>query len=632
MKKISKIELENSRAYYDRMTFSLSQGENLLLYGENGSGKTSLYKSLNDFIQSFYTHVIYTNNRYKPSEAFGEVKLSIGDFDETTHQFSNVMDYSFGKGADNTAVENTGFMKALALSKGFLNYRDLLKVYLTDEDNPNLFNVIVLSLLKNHVPIAQGLSTSIQIEWKELNDDIFKVYNRNENKHRRGLSRLKKFEEVIRAVLDSLFEDVNKYLGDYFDYFGLKVEYALVPMKFEYNDCKCHWYIPQDLRLGIKLDNATVASYTEGLNEARLSAIAICLYLAALRANPGDKLRLMFLDDIFIGIDSVNRRPILKILDREFKDFQIIIATYDRAWYFMAKKYLEKGHKAGWKFANLFSLPMSVGEVNFTVPIMSEGLSNYDVAKEYLHGKRDIDLPAVANYFRKALEERISTEYLPKELFFSDDYSIVPGFKLTNHVDSLSNLFSLIGEDLQYINTIDTFLHPLIHPLSHFDEESQVYRSELIQVEKAIAGLSIQIDNLSKKCVLLLGKGNKVAIHYDTVDGTYKSTYHILLEDNIWLYKDATGVGKISSGKCRTCYMEGCLDGSILKPCGIGPDAIKFSYASLDEGLKKIYDYEVNHNHHNVIAHHEYDIVEIIVGKVERECLHVRIERLLAGM
>ena len=38
MKKITKIEIENSRAYYDRLPFSIEKGENVLLYGENGSG------------------------------------------------------------------------------------------------------------------------------------------------------------------------------------------------------------------------------------------------------------------------------------------------------------------------------------------------------------------------------------------------------------------------------------------------------------------------------------------------------------------------------------------------------------------------------------------------------------------
>lgn len=48
---------------------------------------------------------------------------------------------------------------------------------------------------------------------------------------------------------------------------------------------------------------------------------------------------------------------------------------------------------------------------------MTVGTSAYNRAKEYLHGQRPVDLPAAANYFRKALEELISEKYLPKELF-----------------------------------------------------------------------------------------------------------------------------------------------------------------------------------------------------------------------
>ena len=120
MKRIRKIEIENSRAYYDRQEFILNKGENLLLYGENGSGKSSLFKSINDFIQSFYCHVNYTQNRYKTADADGGVLLSIGDYDQKNQQFSNVVDYRFGMGVDNTQVDNTGFMKALAVTRGFL--------------------------------------------------------------------------------------------------------------------------------------------------------------------------------------------------------------------------------------------------------------------------------------------------------------------------------------------------------------------------------------------------------------------------------------------------------------------------------------------------------------------------------
>ena len=57
MKKITKIEIENSRAYYDRLTFSMEKGENVLLYGENGSGKSNFVTCidlLRKSIESFY--------------------------------------------------------------------------------------------------------------------------------------------------------------------------------------------------------------------------------------------------------------------------------------------------------------------------------------------------------------------------------------------------------------------------------------------------------------------------------------------------------------------------------------------------------------------------------------------------
>lgn len=629
MKRIRKIEIENSRAYYDRIVIQLEKGENLLLYGENGSGKTSLYKSLNDFIRSFYTQVSYTPNRYKQIGDVGEVLLSIGDCDPNTKQFSNLVDYRFGEGVDNTNVQNTGFMKALALSKGFLNYRDLLKVYLYDETNPNLFDFFVLHLLKNHVPLAQGQNVSIEKEWNALNDDIFYVYSSNANKHHRGKNRLTDFERVLRSVLTNLFTEVNRYLNDYFSNFGLIVNYTLQPMTFHYGRGKWEWHIDQNLRLTVSSGNTQVANYTEGLNEARLSAIAICLYLAALKANSGSDLKVMFLDDIFIGIDSANRLPILEILNQEFNDFQIIIATYDRSWYCMAKNYITSHTPESWKFVNLFSLPKTDGGRTFAKPVMTDGNSPFDRAKDYLHGNRDIDLPAAANYFRKTLEEMLL--HLPKELFLSNDYTVIPGFKLTQRVDSVKSWFNLLGFDMSNICCVETYLHPLIHPLSHYDEEAQIYRGELIKVEDAIKGLMVQIEEIPNRCKLLYGKGNDLCIRFDTADGSYKSNYFVTLDDNLWLYRDVAGNARLTDCKCRMKYMDGEENGNALRPF-IPSKKTWFNYPSLDEALNQIYDYEVNSLHHNVIPCADYDKVFYVKEMRIKTCIQVRRDELLAAM
>ena len=631
MKRISRIEIENSRAYYSRLTFSLDKGENLLLYGENGSGKTSLYKTLNDFIQSFYSPVEYTQNWYKPAGAVSEIVLRIGDYDQATRQFSNELDFRFGEGVDNTNVQNTAYLKALALSKGFLNYRDLLKMYLYEEDTPNLFDFFVLNLLKNHVPLAQGMRNSIIKEWKLIQDEIFQVYHRGENKHHRGLARLTFFETALRAVMDDLFAEVNRYLNTYFGNFTLQIGYDLKPMVFSYGNRKGEWNIRRDLRLNVSYGHAHIDGYTEGLNEARLSAIAICLYLAALRSNPGADMRLMFLDDIFIGIDSSNRLPILKILNQEFFDFQIIIATYDRSWYCLATKYLTNLNPDAWKYMSLFSRPINDNGLQFMEPVKVNGDSLFERAKQYLHGGREIDLPAAANYFRKALEELLSDKHLPREMFLNDDYSVIPGFKLTTHVKAVTRLFSQVGLDLNNIQVVDAYLHPLIHPLSHYEDEAPMYRNELIEVEKAICGLMEQINVFPHKCRLLEGKGNELCIQYNKADGSYLSNYFVTLEDNLWLYKDGSGNAKLTDCRCKMFYMDGEENGVALTPY-VPSHNTKLRYVSLDDALRQIYDYEVNNKHHDVVPSNDYDIVFVSVEKKVKKCIKTKRNALLSLM
>lgn len=633
MKRISRIEIENSRAYYDKLTISLDKGENLLLYGENGSGKTSLFKALNDFIQSFYKPVAYTRNRYKIRGETGEIKLSIGDFDSASRQFLNTLDYSFGEGIDNTNVQNTGYIKALAQAKGFLNYRDLLKVYLYEVDNPNLFEFFVEKLLSNHIPLAQGGRVSLLEEWIKTRDDIKIVNNRNSLKHRRGKEELVVFEARLRAVLDSLFAEVNRYLANYFPNFILNLGYDLKPMRFSYGvkQGRENWTITHDLRLAVSSGRAPIKYYNEGLNEARLSAIAICLYLAALRANSGSDLKLMFLDDIFIGIDSSNRTPILRILNQEFQDFQIIMATYDRSWYCLAKKYLNNLNPGAWKCVSLYTKPKYDHGIEFIEPVLVQSDSLFDRAKKYLHGGREFDLPAAANYFRKTIEELLSEHNLPKELFFLDDFSLIPRHRLTKYVEAVSRLFSKVGIDKQYINVIDSYLSPLIHPLSHYEDDIPVYRNELLEVENAINGLIKQIEDFPHKCRLLVGRGDDLCIQYNKDDGSYKSKYFVNLEDNLWLYKDAAGNPKLTDCKCRMVYIEKEENGNPL-PVFVASKNTHFKYPSLDEALKQIYEHEVNDKHHAVDASNDYDIVFLCEEMKVKKCIQVRRNVLLSQM
>ena len=51
MAAISKITIDGFKAFPDNFTLEL-EGKNLLMYGENGSGKSSIYYALHSLLQS----------------------------------------------------------------------------------------------------------------------------------------------------------------------------------------------------------------------------------------------------------------------------------------------------------------------------------------------------------------------------------------------------------------------------------------------------------------------------------------------------------------------------------------------------------------------------------------------------
>ena len=85
MKRIINIDIENVKAYIQHQDIPLSNGENLLLYGENGSGKSSLYKAVQSFFKSSVdSSVEIATNRYSPVQE-GHVAVTFADYDATNN-------------------------------------------------------------------------------------------------------------------------------------------------------------------------------------------------------------------------------------------------------------------------------------------------------------------------------------------------------------------------------------------------------------------------------------------------------------------------------------------------------------------------------------------------------------------
>ena len=338
-----------------------------------------------------------------------------------------------------------------------------------------------------------------------------------------------------------------------------RVWYALTPL------VSTVWWreIPTEIQLEIKLNGVLVRHQSDFLNEARLSALAICLYLAVIKKNPQQiDLKVLFLDDVFIGLDLTNRLPILDILKNEFSDYQVFISTYDRHLYELAKRKFETERPDKWKSVELYVGRDEIDGQPVDRPILVVGETHYEKATQYLHDRRKPDYPASANYFRKALEQIIQDEVPGYEKADIENKVQILDYKLGPLIYKTKRFLERLDQNTETIDGIITLLPSLLHPLSHHEITSPIYRGELLQIEKLIPKFSAVLKALDCpakiKCSPLEGR-TEIRIKYTINNGTgHFSFYYLRTNEPMLLINYGSGIIKISATKCfiEKCYGE----------------------------------------------------------------------------
>jgi AAA15 family ATPase/GTPase len=159
--KIKSIQFYDYRAFYaveeaDKPNYLIEvDSKNLLVYGENGSGKTSFFKGLKDIIykEDFTSHF--------KTPILNEGYLEVIFDDATSDRFD-------------AAGANASKSELLNISKlnSFLSYKELLRTHLDydSEDEINFFKIIVSDILKEHSLTTLG---QLHEAWDDLvNKDI----------------------------------------------------------------------------------------------------------------------------------------------------------------------------------------------------------------------------------------------------------------------------------------------------------------------------------------------------------------------------------------------------------------------------------------------------------------------------
>lgn len=469
--KITDIKIKNYKAFYGEYEISL-KGKNLLIYGENGSGKSSLYSALNYFFEASKEEKEFIENIFledhKKNEGF--VELTFNSSEPRRSKEVVKWDKIENKRITNQIVAESNKIK------GFFDYRKLLKTHFIEKvDKINLFDLIIDEILLDS--LNNFTTNTFGEEWEKIKE--LSREKKSTNAYRKELPALiRNFNKGLSQKLETIKSKMNDILNK-FNY-GIELSFDLTNIGVsKTNDA----YIG-NLFLKINFHGKNIESHHEFLNEARLTAIGISLYLACVLDNPiEDKFKILVLDDVLIGLDTGNRIPFIDILNDYFSEFQIIFTTYDKTWFELLKGYFEG---KPWNFIEMYSKKSE--ENSFDIPVIFTG-NNQDFivkAKKYLD---ENDYKASAVYIRSEFEKLIKHYCHKKHLKVKYD-------KQAFKVDS-NSFWQAIKDQNKLskglIEQIELYRGIVMNPVSHYTLEKPSYKSELNKTIETIEALKIEL-------------------------------------------------------------------------------------------------------------------------------------------
>ena len=444
--RITRIEIKNFKAFPRTYQIDLHKaGKNLLVYGENGSGKTSLYQALKRFLESSEG-----DHQFKPHQNIfnsdnGYIKLH---FRTDAQSKQDVYEWSEAV-KDET---NHPLIIEASKAKGFLDYKDLLETHYVHRESVNVFRLLVENLLANTINRLTG--ESLGSEWE--------VIQQTPPPRRNARTRIERLESQIEAFnngLDHRLSELKTQVSEILSKFGYKVVLDFGFKNITYNREK-KTFDNQEILLTVEFFDRGIPEHHRFLNEAKLSAIAIAIYFSSILLQPSSALKILALDDVLIGLDMSNRLPVLDILEEYFVDkgYQIFLTTYDKTWYEIVKQRTSHGGK--WKAVEFYF--RQTDEYEF--PIYVENKAYLDKAREYLDVN---DYKACAIYLRTAfeimIEEFCEAKRLPVRYRRNRDKLGSQDFWDPIKVENGKSSFL----DPPLIRDIELYRSRILNPLSH---------------------------------------------------------------------------------------------------------------------------------------------------------------------
>lgn len=514
--------------------------KNLLLYGENGSGKSSIYWALYTILQSSIKQE--DNDVHKYFEA-NEAENLRNRFSDDSEASSISICFSDDKGRQRTwEISNTGvntlrdeFMRRTLLSSDFLNYKYLSKIYdFKNSQDVDLFPMFEKDLLqfidfgeeyKDENDVLLTNKTLASDWWNNILSIPQKLpYNKNivsvsSDEYWRFKNRiLPRFCELLRNYLSTITDQANNYLEKEFKCpFRLKFDFS--KLVCDYNKSVStrskdgKFYKPQlsfELKYVHSLldeEKSKVLKPHTFLNEAKLTAIALSIRLAMLdeKLISSDAGKMLVLDDLLVSLDMSNRDAVLDIILKKTDKYQLIILTHDRAFYNIAKLRIENSDSSFWVFKEMYSKQQDSNDI--PIPIIVDPKSYLSCAYKYLY---EFDYPASANYLRKECERVLCYLLSQNSTVISSDNGGTKPAPLERLIKNFKKLCGELSINFDFCDKLIEHKNILLNPLSHDNITSPIYRQELI----SCIGILEELNKFKKEIISNVDKKEKLTLRH----------------------------------------------------------------------------------------------------------------------
>jgi len=408
--RLHKLEIQNFKAFRN---FALNlEGRHLLVYGANGSGKSSLYWALYTFFQSARKRprghiskyfdssksdcLLNIHEQAEASPTPGKIELTFRDTItkvDTTFPISEIEHGTF---------QDPKLLKA-DLASDFITYRFFFGF--SHFRNSQQFNLWPL-FEKEILPFCVSTSTQPQTPldwWLRIQSG---KPNPTGSRGRGGSSayasfttKVNQFAGILPGIVDSISQKAQEFYDDHFAEddpapITLKLKVTTPPSATGSNQADFAFTIPE-IEFGIQVGGHTIQRPQSYLNEGKLTQLALSVRFAASLINLHDSdIKLLVLDDLLVSLDMNNRMKVVEILLSEtFSDYQKIILTHDKGFFEEFRRVIATDHPK-WCFRSL------QGDAKNGISQKIEK-NPIERATDYLHGH---DLEAAAVQLRKAAE------------------------------------------------------------------------------------------------------------------------------------------------------------------------------------------------------------------------------------